>query len=51
MILSIFEFILVVAVIVGLLNEKKLIRWENRQARKIKKYYRAFKIALEDCRK
>ena len=50
-IVTLFEILGVVAIIVGLFNEKKLIAWENKQFRKIKRYYRAVQFALEDCRR
>lgn len=35
-----FQFLGVVLIIVGLLNERYIIAWERRQARKIKRFFK-----------
>lgn len=43
----IFQFAVVILVIVGLLNEQYIVAWERRQARKIKRFFKAVVTAAE----
>ncbi len=38
MLITVFEFLAVILIIIGLLNEHYIIAWERRQARKIKRF-------------
>lgn len=46
----IFQFAVVILVIIGLLNEQYIIAWERRQARKIKRFFKAVVTAAEMTR-
>lgn len=50
MLITAFEFAAVVLIIIGLLNEKYIIAWERRQARKIKRFFKAVVTAAEMTR-
>lgn len=46
----IFQFAVVILVIIGLLNEQYIVAWERRQARKIKRFFKAVVTAAEMTR-
>jgi hypothetical protein len=45
-----FQFLGVVLIIIGLLNEHYIIAWERRQVRKIKRFFKAVVTAAEMAR-
>lgn len=44
--ITVFEFAAIVLIIIGLLNERYIIVWERRQARKIKNFIKELRKCL-----